>query len=128
MATLRDIKRRIRSVQSTEQITKAMQMVAAAKLRRAQTAVVAARPYAQAMEEMLQNLSATAADVGNPLFTPRSVAKRLLVVISADRGLAGSYNANIMRTAEQILRGKNGKSYQLYTIGRKARDFFKRRP
>jgi len=77
---------------------------------------------------MLQNLSTTAADVGNPLFTPRSVSRRLLVVISADRGLAGSYNANIMRAAEQILRGENGESYRLYTIGRKARDFFKRRP
>ena len=127
MATLRDIKRRIRSVKSTQQITKAMEMVAAAKLRRSQTRVIAARPYSEGMDEMLENLSFAAAEVGHPLFTPRPVATRLLVVFTADRGLCGSYNAGLVRQCEQILRRPEGGSTQLFLIGRKARDYFRRR-
>jgi F-type H+-transporting ATPase subunit gamma len=127
MATLRDIKRRIRSVKSTQQITKAMEMVAAAKLRRAQSRVLATRPYARAMDAMLENLSATAAEVGHPLFTPRPVKRRLVVVIGADRGLCGSYNAGLFRSAETFLRSPEGGETSLYLIGRKARDYFKRR-
>lgn len=127
MATLRDIKRRIRSVKSTQQITKAMEMVAAAKLRRAQSRVLATRPYARAMDAMLENLSATAAEVGHPLFTPRPVKKRLVVVIGADRGLCGSYNAGLFRATEVFLRSEEGDSSQLFLIGRKARDYFRRR-
>ena len=127
MATLRDIKRRIRSVKSTQQITKAMEMVAAAKLRRAQSRVLATRPYARAMDAMLENLSATAAEVGHPLFTPRPVKRRLVVVIGADRGLCGSYNAGLFRSTETFLRSPEGAETQLYLIGRKARDYFKRR-
>jgi F-type H+-transporting ATPase subunit gamma len=127
MATLRDIKRRIRSVKSTQQITKAMEMVAAAKLRRAQSRVLAARPYARAMDAVLENLSATAAEVGHPLFTPRPVQKRLVVVIGADRGLCGSYNAGLFRATESFLRSDDGRNTQLFLIGRKARDYFRRR-
>jgi F-type H+-transporting ATPase subunit gamma len=127
VATLRDIKRRIKSVQSTQKVTKAMEMVAAAKLRRAQTRVIAARPYAHAMNEMLGNLSSAAAEAGHPLFTSRPVGKRLLVVFSSDRGLCGSYNANIVRVTEQILKGENGSSYELFLLGRKVNDYFKRR-
>jgi F-type H+-transporting ATPase subunit gamma len=127
VATLRDIKRRIRSVQSTQKVTKAMEMVAAAKLRRAQTRVIAARPYAHTMDEMLSNLSAAAAEAGHPLFTTRPVGKRLLVVFSSDRGLCGSYNANIVRMTEQILKGEDGSSYELFLLGRKVHDYFKRR-
>jgi F-type H+-transporting ATPase subunit gamma len=127
MATLRDIKRRIRSVKSTQQITKAMEMVAAAKLRRAQSRVLATRPYARAMDAMLENLSATAAEVGHPLFTPRPVKKRLVVVMGADRGLCGSYNAGLFRATEVFLRSEEGGSSQLFLIGRKARDYFRRR-
>jgi F-type H+-transporting ATPase subunit gamma len=127
MATLRDIKRRIRSVKSTQQITKAMEMVAAAKLRRAQSRVLASRPYARAMDAMLENLSATAAEVGHPLFTPRPVKKRLVVVLGADRGLCGSYNAGLFRATESFLRSADGRHTQLFLIGRKARDYFRRR-
>lgn len=127
MATLRDIKRRIRSVQSTQQITKAMEMVAASKLRRAQGRVLAARPYAAGMEAMLENLAPAAAEAGHPLFTPRPVARRLLVVLGADRGLCGSYNANLFRAAESYLRSPEGREARLFLIGRKARDYFKRR-
>jgi F-type H+-transporting ATPase subunit gamma len=127
VATLRDIKRRIRSVRSTQQITKAMEMVAAAKLRRAQSRVLAARPYARGMDAMLDNLSATAAEVGHPLFTPRPVARRLLVVLSADRGLCGSFNANVLRTAESLLRAGESGETRLFLLGRKARDYFRRR-
>src|SRR5262245_27257957 len=127
MATLRDIKRRIRSVKSTQQITKAMEMVAAAKLRRAQSRVLATRPYARAMDTMLENLSATAAEVGHPLFTPRPVKKRLVVVLGADRGLCGSYNAGLFRPTEQFLRSGDGPGTELFLVGRKARDYFKRR-
>ena len=127
MATLRDIKRRIRSVKNTQQITKAMEMVSAAKLRRAQSRVLATRPYARAMDAMLENLSATAAEVGHPLFTPRPVKKRLVVVLGADRGLCGSYNAGLFRATEAFLRSEDGKNTQLFLIGRKARDYFRRR-
>jgi F-type H+-transporting ATPase subunit gamma len=127
VATLRDIKRRIKSVQNTQKVTKAMEMVAAAKLRRAQTRVIAARPYAHAMDEMLGNLSAAAAEAGHPLFTPRPVAKRLLVVFSSDRGLCGSYNSNIVRVTEDTLKEEGGSSYELFLLGRKANDYFKRR-
>jgi F-type H+-transporting ATPase subunit gamma len=127
MATLRDIKRRIRSVQNTQQITKAMEMVAASKLRRAQSRVLAARPYACGMDAMLENLAPLAAEAGHPLFAARPVARRLLVVMGADRGLCGSYNANLFRTAESHLRSTEGQSTRLFLLGRKARDYFKRR-
>lgn len=127
MATLRDIKRRIRSVRNTQQITKAMEMVAASKLRRAQNRVTAARPYAQGMDEMLENLAAAAVDVGHPLFQPRPVKRRLLVVFSADRGLCASYNANLLRLAVALLRSAEGDDTNLFLLGRKARDYFKRR-
>jgi len=127
MATLRDIKRRIRSVQNTQQITKAMEMVAASKLRRAQSRVLAARPYARGMDAMLENLAPLAAEAGHPLFAARPVARRLLVVMGADRGLCGSYNANLFRTAESHLRSTEGRGTRLFLLGRKARDYFKRR-
>jgi F-type H+-transporting ATPase subunit gamma len=127
MATLRDIRRRIRSVRSTQQITKAMEMVAASKLRRSQNRAIGARPYARGMEAILDRLAAGAADADHPLFRPRPVRSRLLVVMSADRGLCGAYNTNVMRAAEQFLRSPEGKDTQLFLVGRKARDYFKRR-
>jgi F-type H+-transporting ATPase subunit gamma len=127
MATLRDIRRRIRSVKNTQQITKAMEMVAAAKLRRSQNRVVAARPYARGMEAILERLAAVAAEEQHPLFTPRPVKTRALVVFTADRGLAGSYNANLIRVAEQFLQSPEGQGTRLFLIGRKARDYFRRR-
>jgi F-type H+-transporting ATPase subunit gamma len=127
VATLRDIKRRIKSVKNTQQITKAMEMVAAAKLRRAQGRAVAARPYARGMEEMLSNLAATLAQMQHPLTEVRPVKKRAVLVFASNRGLAGSYNAQIIRFTEQALRGEAGESIQLVLVGKKLNDYFRRR-
>jgi len=127
MATLRDIKRRIKSVKNTQQITKAMEMVAAAKLRRAQGRAVSARPYARGMEEMLQNLAATLAGMQHPLTDVRPVKKRALIVFASNRGLAGSYNATILRYTEGVLRGPDGCAIQLVLVGKKLNDYFRRR-
>ena len=128
MATLRDIKRRIKSVQSTQQITKAMEMVAAARLRKAQAQVEAARPYGLKMQQMLESLASAAAGLNHPLFEERDVKKRLLVVFTSDRGLSGSYNTNIIRSASQYLKEAEHGSVSLGLIGKKGADFFKRRP
>ena len=128
MPSLRDIKRRIRSVESTQQITKAMEMVAAAKLRKAQARVEAARPYGLKMQQMLESLASAAAGLEHPLFEEREVKKRLLVVVSSDRGFNGSYNSNIIRTASAYLREGASDSIQLGIIGKKAHTFFKKRP
>ncbi|MEE9555592.1 MAG: ATP synthase F1 subunit gamma [candidate division Zixibacteria bacterium] len=128
MATLRDIKRRIRSVQSTQQITKAMEMVAAARLRKAQAQVEAARPYGLKMQQMLESLASAAAGLRHPLFEERDVKKRLLVVFTSDRGLSGSYNTNIVRSASRYLKDAEPGSVSLGLIGKKGADFFKRRP
>lgn len=127
MANLRDIRRRIRSVQNTQKITKAMEMVAASKLRRAQGALEAARPYGHKMKEVLENLAAAAADTQHPLFEVRPVKRRVLVVIASDKGLAGSYNGTILRRAEAYLKSDEGKDTELITIGRKAAEFFRHR-
>jgi len=117
MATLRDIKRRIKSVKNTQQITKAMEMVAAAKLRRAQGRAVAARPYARGMQEMLSNLAATLAAMNHPLTEQRPVKNRAVLVFASNRGLAGSYNAQIIRFTEQQLRGPEGGTMRLVLVG-----------
>ena len=127
MASLRDIRRRIKSVESTEQITKAMEMVSAAKLRRAQSRLEAARPFGRKMRDMLENLAAVAAQVHHPLFEKRPVSRRALVVVTSDRGLAGSYNANVIRRAEAFLRAEDGVETSLVTIGRKGDGYFRRR-
>ncbi|HET9234842.1 MAG TPA: ATP synthase F1 subunit gamma [Candidatus Eisenbacteria bacterium] len=127
MANLRDIRRRIRSVQNTQQITKAMEMVSAAKLRRAQTRLEEARPYAAKLKEVLENLAAVAAQVNHPLFEKRPVEKRALVVVTADKGLAGALNANVIRRAEAYLKSSEGQKTSLITIGRKGGEYFRRR-
>jgi len=127
MPALIDIRRRIRSTKNTQQITKAMKMVSAAKLRRAQEAIFAARPYARKMMEVLNGV-ATRADPGHhPLLQERGEDKVLLVIVTADKGLAGGFNANIIRAAGQFLEERQAKDLRLDLIGRKARDFFKRR-
>jgi F-type H+-transporting ATPase subunit gamma len=128
LPSLRDIRRRIKSVESTKQITKAMEMVAAAKLRRAQTRVESARPYGLKMQQMLESLAGAAAGLNHPLFEERPVKTTLLVVISADRGLCGSYNSNILRTANRFLKEMPKDSVRLGLIGKKAVTFFKKRP
>jgi len=131
MATLRDIQRRIRSVQSTQKITRAMKLVAAAKLRRAQERILAARPYAGKMAELLGHLVSGAEDADgpvHPLLEQREGPRRQLVIITADKGLAGAFNSNIIRRSVEFLRASNTTEMTLVVVGRKARDFFRRRP
>src|SRR5881398_1496383 len=129
MATLRDIRRRIRSVESTQKITRAMKLVAAAKLRRAQERILAARPYASKMAELLGNLvSAAAEGAHHPLLEQREGPRRQIVIITADRGLAGAFNSNVIRRAVDFIRGSNATDITLVVVGRKARDFYRRRP
>jgi len=127
MPALIDIRRRIRSVKSTQQITKAMKMVSAAKLRRAQEAMFAARPYARKMTEVLNSMASRATPDAHPLLEERGHQKVLLVVITADKGLCGAFNANIIRTAARFLADRGDGDVTLALVGRKARDFFRRR-
>jgi F-type H+-transporting ATPase subunit gamma len=127
MATLRDIKRRIRSVKNTQQITKAMELVAAAKLRRAQVRAVQARPYAQGMEEILANLTAALEQQQHPLVEKRPVKKRALFVYASNRGFAGSYNTSVIRFVESRLKSEEGPELKLVLLGRKPVDYFRRR-
>jgi len=131
VATLRDIQRRIRSVQSTQKITRAMKLVAAAKLRRAQERIVAARPYANKMGELLGHLVAGregGEGTPHPLLEPREGPRRQVVVITADKGLAGAFNANVLRRSVEFIRTCNAQEVTLVVVGRKARDFYRRRP
>jgi len=127
MATLRDIQRRIRSVQSTQKITRAMKLVAAAKLRRAQERILSARPYATEMAELLGHLVSGAEDNGHPLLEQRQGPRRQIVIITADRGLAGAFNSSILRQANLLIRESSSAELTLVVVGRKARDFFRRR-
>jgi F-type H+-transporting ATPase subunit gamma len=128
MPALIDFRRRIRSVRSTQQITKAMKMVSAAKLRRAQEAMFAARPYARKMLDVLGSLASRSDPHAHPLLEERPVARTLCVVITADKGLCGGFNANIIRTAARFLAERGQDEPEVTTVGRKARDFFRRRP
>jgi F-type H+-transporting ATPase subunit gamma len=129
MPALIDIRRRIRSVKNTQQITKAMKMVSAAKLRRAQEAIFAARPYSRKMLEVLNSLASRAEPTLHPLLWQRGDQRQLLVVITADKGLCGGFNANILRQAGRLLeeQQRQGRQPAVELVGRKARDFFRRR-
>jgi F-type H+-transporting ATPase subunit gamma len=128
MPSLIDIRRRVRSVKNTQQITKAMKMVAAAKLRRAQDKVIAARPYAQMLEKILSNVAARSSDVGgNPLLAVRPEKRIQLILVTADRGLAGAFNSNLIKGAQKFLTDHPSAAVQIECIGRKGRDYFKRR-
>jgi len=128
MASLLDMRRRIKSVKNTQQITKAMKMVAAAKLKRAQDRVTASRPFAGKMSEVLGGLGAKVADeFSHPLLDERGDEKYLIVLISADKGLAGAFNANVIKATQAFLQENAGKSSEMIAVGRKGRDFFKRR-
>ncbi len=123
-----DLRRRIRSVKNTQQITKAMKMVAAAKLRRAQERMMAARPYSAALRQVLASMSTRVDMNQHPLLQEREQENRvLLVVVTADRGLAGAFNTNILRAAQNAIAEKGWPEVHLLPIGRKALDFFKRR-
>ncbi|HEV7331076.1 MAG TPA: ATP synthase F1 subunit gamma [Flavisolibacter sp.] len=127
---LKEVRNRIKSVQSTQQITKAMKMVSAAKLRRAQDAIVQMRPYARKLQEMLSNIvSNTEVEGGNTLAVERPVEKVLLLVITSDRGLAGAYNANIIKLAKQIVRERYSSQFSrgnvtVWSIGKKGYEHF----
>ena len=128
MANLLDIRRRIKSVKNTQQITKAMKMVSAAKLKRAQDRVVAARPFANRMLEVLTDLASGAdQDFRHPLLDVRGDARYLLVLITADKGLCGAFNANLIKAAQAFIRTHAGKNVEMLPVGRKGRDFFRRR-
>ena len=128
MATLREIRNRISSIHSTQQITKAMKMVAAAKMRKAQDNILAIRPYAYKLRDLIADLTATASEnSGIPLMESRPVQKTLFVVIAADRGLCGAFNSNISRTLLDRLKSYQQEEYALYTVGRKSYDFFRKR-
>ena len=127
MATLRDIQKRIRAVTNTRQITKAMEMVAAAKLRRAQIIVEQSRPYTEKMRLILEQISSAATAFTHPFFEKREVKNRVLVLFSSDRGLCGSYNSNVIRRATRILKTSAAQSIKLVLVGKKAEDFFSRR-
>ena len=128
MANLLDIRRRIKSVKNTQQITKAMKMVSAAKLRRAQERAVASRPFATKMAEVLTELASHAGeDFHHPLLDPRGDERYLLVLVTADKGLAGAFNANLIKAAQAFMREHAGKTVEILAVGRKGRDFFRRR-
>ncbi len=129
MASLKTIRKRIASVKNTQQITKAMKMVAAAKLRRAQEAAQAARPYAEKLAELLQAVAARAGEVEHPLLARREVERTIdLLVISSDRGLCGGYNANLIRAAETFIRGHADATIRVTAIGNKGFGYFRKRP
>jgi F-type H+-transporting ATPase subunit gamma len=127
MATLREIRRRITSIRSTQQITKAMKMVAASKLRRAQENLMATRPYAEKLCETMAHLMARMEFRTSPLLIERPVERVLLVVITADRGLCGAFNSNLIRYASNVIRTSTDVETQLFTIGRKGYEYFKKR-
>jgi F-type H+-transporting ATPase subunit gamma len=131
MPSLIDLRRRIRSVKNTQQITKAMKVVSAAKLRRAQDRVIAARPYAQIIQRMLANVAQAAAEQNEDeeieLLARRPEKRILLLVVTADRGLAGAFNSNVIRAAQKFIVEHRESEVHLELIGRKGREFFKRR-
>jgi len=128
MPNLLDIRRRIKSVKNTQQITKAMKMVSAAKLRRAQDRVVAARPFANKMAEVLGELAKrTDEDFHHPLLDYRGDQRYLLVLITADKGLCGGFNTNLTKAAQAFMRENADKQIEIMAVGRKGRDFFRNR-
>ena len=127
MASTLDLRRRIRSVKNTQQITRAMKMVAAAKLRRAQDRMMAARPYSGAMLQMLQSVASRVDAKKHPLLQRREEKNVLLVVVTADKGLCGGFNMNAIKTAQQTLAEGNWDSASILPVGRKGNDFFRRR-
>jgi F-type H+-transporting ATPase subunit gamma len=128
MANVRDIRRRIRSAKNIQQITRAMKFVSAARLRRAQERVVAARPYARQMLTVLNSLATRVPEYAHPLLAKRAGNRIELVVITADRGLCGAYNTNIIRQALEFLAKHADQLVELNILGKRGRDFFRRRP
>ncbi len=129
MASLRDIRKRIASVKNTQKITNAMKMVAAAKLRRAEEAIKAARPFADKMREVLMSLAARTKAGVHPMLETKPVTKALLILVTADRGLCGGFNSSLQRRSEAFIKEMKAKNIQvdMITVGRKGNDYFRRR-
>src|SRR5712691_4492812 len=128
MASTIDIRRRIRSVKNTQQITRAMKMVAAAKLRRAQERIFAARPYSAGLQKVLESIASRVDASKHPLLAPRDEERNVVVVVvTADKGLAGAFNANAIKAAMNLIRERHWQNVQILPLGRKANDFCKRR-
>lgn len=127
MANLKEIRNRITSVQSTMQITSAMKMVSAAKLKKAQDAITAMRPYAEKLTEILQNLSATIeGDLGGAYTNQREVKKVLIVAITSNRGLCGAFNSNVLKEVRNLTQQYAGKQVDIYAIGKKGNDVLRK--
>jgi len=132
MANLKEVRNRISSVSSTQQITKAMKMVSAAKLKRATNAIVQLRPYANKLKELLSNLSASLEDGSSPFLQQREPVRVLVVVVSSNRGLAGAFNTNVIKTANNLIAEKysdqlKAGNVSVVAIGKKAQEFYERR-
>ncbi|MDR6942624.1 ATP synthase F1 subunit gamma [Mucilaginibacter pocheonensis] len=132
MANLKEVRNRISSVSSTQQITKAMKMVSAAKLKRATNAIIQLRPYANKLKELLANLSASLEDGSSPYLQEREPVRVLVVVVSSNRGLAGAFNANVIKTANNLIAEKYSKQLQagnvsIVAIGKKSQEYYQRR-
>ena len=127
-AGVKILNKRIRSVKSTQQITKAMKMVAASKLQRSQGKMLAARPYSHKLTELMQQLAGKA-DISHPLFEVRPVKRRLFLVIASDKGLCGSYNMNVIKVAQKAIDSsiEEGVETEIYAIGRKVAVYFRKR-
>jgi F-type H+-transporting ATPase subunit gamma len=126
MPTLLDFRRRIRSVKNTQQITRAMKFVAAARLRRAQEAALAARPYAKELARVLRSIMSRIDQPEHPLLAHRPEEKILVIVLTGERGLAGAFNSNILRKANEFFRPNKGKKISVIPVGKKGRDAFKK--
>lgn len=127
MASLRDLRRRIKSISNTQQITKAMKAVAAAKMRRAQDNVVASRPFAKRVRDVLGRVGSASAGMKHPLLAVREPKKVAFVVVTADRGLCGGFNANVIKRAAQEIKGRSNVEVEVVAVGRKIRDYSRSR-
>ncbi|HWT87427.1 MAG TPA: ATP synthase F1 subunit gamma [Candidatus Angelobacter sp.] len=126
MPTLLDFRRRIRSVKNTQQITRAMKFVAAARLRRAQEKALAARPYARELAKMLRSIMGRIDEPQHPLLATRAEERVLVIVLTGERGLAGAFNTNILKKANEVFRANKGKKLSVIPVGKKGRDSLKR--
>ncbi len=125
--TTKVLRRRLRSVKATKQVTRAMEMVSAAKLRRAQSVLMAGRPFAAKLQELLSYLAGSESVAGHPLFAEREIKRATLAVFTADRGLCGGFNANIIRLVENELKSRPEIQWELFCVGKKGADYFRKR-
>ncbi len=128
MLGMREIRRRIRSVNSIQQITRAMEMVAVSRLKRAEERLRSARPYAEKIQELMQYLAPSLPRIEHPLLVKREPLRIAVVLITSDKGLCGAFNANIIHYANRFIEWSSGKEVKLFLIGKKGYDFFSRRP